>query len=191
MKILELEEYHQLYEVDSVNYNNDIEKTIEKFNPSVIYILGEGTNPYSGRGPVCPNFEWFSNYTINRSSLFNVINECKLFKTHEEIELMKNAAKVGCDAHIFVMKNIKPGMNEAHMQTLFRVMFLKLNLFIYLFFSFYHVSLITTLSALMKRSAPLAKTLLYCIMSTITMTFKMAIYSLWMPVLGSITTALI
>lgn len=121
MKILELEEYNQLYEIDSMRYTEELEKTVEEINPSLIYILGEGTNPYSGRGPLCPEFEWFSNYNVNRASLFNIINECRLFKTRDEINLMKNAAKVGCDAHIFVMKNIKPGMTETHIQTLFRV----------------------------------------------------------------------
>lgn len=33
---------------------------------------------------------------------------------------MKHAAKTCCDAHIFVMKNIKPTHNEAHIGTMFR-----------------------------------------------------------------------
>lgn len=122
MKILELEEYHQLYEIDTMKFNEDLEQSVEELDPSLIYILGEGTNPYSGRGPLCPEFDWFSKYNINNASLFHIINECRLFKTKDEIDLMKNAAKVGCDAHIFIMKNIKPGMTETHIQTLFRVL---------------------------------------------------------------------
>jgi Xaa-Pro aminopeptidase len=34
---------------------------------------------------------------------------------------MKNSAQICANAHVFVMKNIKPGMTETHVQTLFRV----------------------------------------------------------------------
>lgn len=121
MKILELPEYQENFEIDSIHYDSDLESFITEANPSVIYINGEGVNSYSGKSPLCPTFEWFSKFYINRGALYNIINEVKLKKSAEELELMKNSAAVGCNAHVFVMKNVKPGMTETHVQTLFRV----------------------------------------------------------------------
>lgn len=121
MKILDPEDYEQLFEIDSIHYDSELEQFVNEVDPSLIYIFGNDVNPYSKRSPLAPEFDWFSRFNINTSSLFNIINECRIRKTSDEIELMRNAAKVGCDAHMFVMKKIKPGMNEVHVQTLFRV----------------------------------------------------------------------
>jgi len=117
MKILELPEYEENFEIDSIHYDTDIEAFIKELNPNVLYITGEGINSYSGRGPIFPEFEWFNQYTINRNALYPIINEVKV------TDLMKNSAEICANAHVFVMKNIKPGMNETHVQTLFRVSF--------------------------------------------------------------------
>jgi Xaa-Pro dipeptidase len=62
MKILELSEYHELFEIDSIHYDEDIENFVSQQNPSVIFINKEGVNTYSGKSPLCPNFPWFSKF---------------------------------------------------------------------------------------------------------------------------------
>lgn len=121
MKILELPEYEDNFEIDSIHYESDIQAFVKERNPSVIYINKDGVNSYSGKGPLAADFSWFSDFTINGGALYNIINEVKVTKTAEEIELMKNSAQICANAHVFVMKNIKPGMTETHVQTLFRV----------------------------------------------------------------------
>lgn len=121
MKILELPEYQDNFEIDSIHYDSDLQTFIKDQNPSILFINGEGINSYSGKGPVEPKFSWFSEFTVNRTALYNIINEVKVRKTQEEVELMKNSAQICANAHVFVMKNIKPGMTETHVQTLFRV----------------------------------------------------------------------
>ena len=128
MKILELPEYQENFEVDSIHYDSDLQSFVTEANPSVIYINGEGVNSYSGKSPLCPSFDWFSQFFVNRGALYNIINEVKLKKSTEEVELMKNSAAIGCNAHVFVLKNIKPGMTEAHVQTLFRVSYKRIHL---------------------------------------------------------------
>jgi Xaa-Pro dipeptidase len=123
MKILELEEYKENFEIDSIHYDSDLLDFVKQQEPAMLFINGEGKNSYSGKGPICPKFDWFSDYQINTADLYNVINETKVIKTEEEVDLMRNTAKVASNAHVFVMKNIKPGMTETHMQTLFRVLF--------------------------------------------------------------------
>jgi Xaa-Pro dipeptidase len=121
MKILELPEYEENFEITSVHYDEDLENFVKEESPSVIFIQGSGTNSYSGRSPIAPKFDWFKDFNVNTNALYNIINEVKVKKSDEEVELMKNSAQICSNAHVFVMKNIKPGMSETHVQTLFRV----------------------------------------------------------------------
>ena len=114
MKILELPEYEENFEIDSVHYDSDIETFVSEKSPSVIYVNGVGENCYSGKGPLCAEFPWFKDFVVNRSALYNVINEVKVRKSEEEVELMRNSAQICANAHVFVMRNIKPGMTETH-----------------------------------------------------------------------------
>ena len=47
-----------------------------------------------------------------------LIHEMRLHKTEEEIELMEKAAEIAAEAHILAMKNCKPGMNEAQIESI-------------------------------------------------------------------------
>ena len=109
------------FEIDGIQWLSEMETFVREKNPDSIYVMDQGISPYSGKGPLTPEFDWFCDFEINRGSLYNVVNETRVKKTQEEVDLMKVAAKLGCDAHIFVMKNIKPGLNERHVQTMFRV----------------------------------------------------------------------
>jgi len=125
MKILELNEYTEKFEIDTMNWLSEIETSVKAQNPNVIYVMDGAVSPYSGVGPLTPEFSWFTDVEINRGALYHVVNETRVKKSPEEIDLMRNAAKIGCDAHKFVMKNIKPGQNEVHVQTMFRVISFK------------------------------------------------------------------
>lgn len=44
MKILELPEYQDNFEIDSIHYESDIQAFMKEQDPSVVYITGEGVN---------------------------------------------------------------------------------------------------------------------------------------------------
>lgn len=102
-KVVEVEEYTQLYEVDTADIIPNLEKFVQDLNPSRIFITGDGVNPYSGVGPRTPDFEWLSNYIVNRSALYTLFNEVRLFKSDEEIRLLRESCRIGAEAHEFVL----------------------------------------------------------------------------------------
>lgn len=47
-----------------------------------------------------------------------LIQEMRLHKTEEEIELMQTSATIAAEAHILAMQNVKPGMNEFQVEAM-------------------------------------------------------------------------
>ncbi|MEO6050542.1 MAG: aminopeptidase P N-terminal domain-containing protein, partial [Pyrinomonadaceae bacterium] len=47
-----------------------------------------------------------------------VIGDMRLHKSDKEVALMQKAAEIAVDAHILAMKKVKPGMNEAQVESL-------------------------------------------------------------------------
>ncbi|MBT4803474.1 MAG: M24 family metallopeptidase [Legionellales bacterium] len=46
----------------------------------------------------------------------NAINELRLFKDETEVTMLRNAAKVSCDAHLHAMRHTKPKLRESHVE---------------------------------------------------------------------------
>lgn len=53
------------------------------------------------------------------------LHELRLFKSAEEVEIMRRAAQISGEAHVAAMKTAKPGMNECEIDALFRGIFRK------------------------------------------------------------------
>jgi Xaa-Pro aminopeptidase len=48
----------------------------------------------------------------------SILGEMRLFKTPEEVEIMRKACSISAKAHMQVMKDIRPGMNEAEVEAM-------------------------------------------------------------------------
>jgi Xaa-Pro aminopeptidase len=53
------------------------------------------------------------------------LHELRLFKTPEELDVMRRAASISGEAHLAAMKSAKPGVNECEIDALFRGIFRK------------------------------------------------------------------
>lgn len=52
---------------------------------------------------VCPNAK------TNTDFMHTILTESRVFKNDEEIEIMRWAARITCEAHCAVLRNAKPG----------------------------------------------------------------------------------
>jgi Xaa-Pro dipeptidase len=120
MTVLSDTDYTQRLEIDTCLYLDSMESWFKEKNFDQINVL-EGTNPYSGRHPIRPEFSWMSGYLVNKQVLYSTINEVRVHKTSDDLDLLRQVGKLGCEGHIFVMQNMKPGMSESHVQSLFRL----------------------------------------------------------------------
>jgi Xaa-Pro aminopeptidase len=53
------------------------------------------------------------------------LHELRLYKTPDELEIMRRAARISGDAHVAAMQSAKPGLNECEIDALFRGIFRK------------------------------------------------------------------
>ena len=66
-----------------------------------------------------PFLKGISEFTVDSSLLHPVIAECRVFKSKLEMDVMRYSAKVTCDAHKRVMKEIKAGLRVRNPKSFF------------------------------------------------------------------------
>uniref|UniRef100_A0A914VA51 Peptidase M24 domain-containing protein n=1 Tax=Plectus sambesii TaxID=2011161 RepID=A0A914VA51_9BILA len=80
----------------------------------------EADNTDSGLVLPPAKFSGIENLATNTNLLYPIIAELRVFKTDDELELMRYASKIGSDAHKSVMKTVKPGIYEYQLESMFR-----------------------------------------------------------------------
>lgn len=113
------EYFQKRYGVDEVYYTNEIAAWIETQKPPMILTL-RGLNTDSGKYSEEGTFTGIEKYTVNNSLLHPEIAECRVFKTPEEMEVLRYVCGVSSKAHIECMKRIRPGMKEYQIESMFQ-----------------------------------------------------------------------
>nr|XP_054748955.1 xaa-Pro dipeptidase-like [Lytechinus pictus] len=111
--------YKEKYAVDEVHYSQDITSALASYKPSVLLTL-RGLNSDSGKHSKEATFDGIEKFRVNNYILHPNIAECRVFKTPEELKVLRYVCQVSSRAHIEVMKNIRPGMYEYQLESLFR-----------------------------------------------------------------------
>ena len=112
-----LAEYKARYSlIDEILFTDQIQDYFKSANPNTIF-LNQGTNsdsqlktliPETGfLKDICPDSE------IDFSFMHDLLAESRVIKNDEEIEILRWASKITCEAHCNVMRNCKPGMRES------------------------------------------------------------------------------
>lgn len=117
-KIHELEHFKKKYGVDEVFFTDEIADVLTKKAPSVLLTL-RGLNTDSGQYCREAAFDGISKFKVDNKSLHPEITECRVFKTPEEIEVIRFTNRVSSEAHKEVMRRIRPGMTEFELESLF------------------------------------------------------------------------
>lgn len=85
-------------------------------DPEVIY-LNKGVNSDSGLETQVPDPKYYKescpNAVVDEKFMHNILIESRVFKNDEEIEIMRWASKITCEAHCFMMSKCKPGQRES------------------------------------------------------------------------------
>ncbi|XP_049816802.1 xaa-Pro dipeptidase isoform X1 [Schistocerca nitens] len=112
------EEIKAKYAVDEVFYVDEIVKVLSSMQPSVLLTLS-GVNSDSGLTNQAAMFDGISEFNVNDTLLYPEISECRVIKTPMEIEVIRYANKISSEAHIQIMKKIRPGMYEYQCEAIF------------------------------------------------------------------------
>ena len=76
--------------------------------PTLLTLLG--TNTDSGKTTRTAAFDGISEFKTDSVVLFPIIAELRVIKTEEELKVLRYVTQVSSDAHMQVMRAIKPGM---------------------------------------------------------------------------------
>lgn len=125
MKVLSLEELRELYPDFEILYMHDLESWLKGKNPSTVYV-NHGVNSDSGNATLIPDFsfikdeEFKTSLNVEKETMHDILAECRVLKSPEEVEILKLANQVTSEAHIHAMRNCKAGLRESYLSSKFK-----------------------------------------------------------------------
>jgi Xaa-Pro dipeptidase len=129
-KIKTQHEWKTLYEVDAVEYTDDVESILEEAICQDEYtngnrprlLLMEGQNSDSGNLYKAPSIQnqKLQQEHADTTTLYNILAECRVIKSPAELLIMRFVTELSSFAHAYVMRNVKPEMYEYQSESLFR-----------------------------------------------------------------------
>lgn len=110
-RIKSKDDIQTLYEPDELHYDNELLTVLKNLNPNVIYCLNEEQAEFLE--------DLDRSFNVDTESLNDAITFCRSVKTEDELNLMREAARINNIAHRKVMEAIKPGMYEYELKAIF------------------------------------------------------------------------
>ena len=110
-RIKSQDDIRTLYEPDELHYDNELLTVLKNLNPNVIYCLNEEQAEYLE--------DLDRSLKVDTESLNDAVTFCRTIKTEDELNLMREAARINNIAHRKVMESVKPGMYEYELKALF------------------------------------------------------------------------
>jgi len=101
--------FRRLYQVDEVHFTDEALACLQALQPSTIYVIKSIKDM-----PDC-----IASFTKNDEALKEALDQCRLIKSEEELDLMRHVNKISSYAHTEVMKACHPGMKEFELEALF------------------------------------------------------------------------
>ncbi|XP_041981280.1 xaa-Pro dipeptidase [Aricia agestis] len=117
-KLLSCLEFKNIYGLDEVHYVDQLQEVLTALKPDTLLTLC-GPNTDSGLTAKEAVFEGINEFNVDNEILFPIIAELRVFKTPEEIEVMRYVCKVSSDAHKQVMLYTRPGIMEYQCEAVF------------------------------------------------------------------------
>lgn len=91
-----------------------MEEFFNDLKPETVFV-NLGVNSDSGLTTMIAEEKWYQACGAKTDSkvLHNIVSESRVYKNDEEMEIMRWASKITCEAHCNVMRNVKPGQRES------------------------------------------------------------------------------
>ncbi|KAJ1832328.1 hypothetical protein LPJ63_003614 [Coemansia sp. RSA 2711] len=102
-----LDDYRRAHGFDQAHYAHDTESVLSALKPSTIYVLAHHKLDQLG-APL--------QQLVDSDKLLEPLHEARVFKDEFELEVLRRANRITCDAHTELMKGTRVGMNEAEVR---------------------------------------------------------------------------
>jgi Xaa-Pro dipeptidase len=112
--------YRDRYLLEECHHVTDIAAVLHQKGFARLYTLN-GVNSDSGsRVRTVPDFDGIDAFAVDSTVLYPVLEECRTIKTAKEVALMRAGNLVTSQAHLYVMRHIRSGLMELHLETMFK-----------------------------------------------------------------------
>ncbi|KAL0558475.1 hypothetical protein IC582_003048 [Cucumis melo] len=121
-EIKPLSYFKEKYDVSMAYHTDEIAAVLHKLYPELekpLLFLLHGLNTDSKNYAVPANFEGIDTFVTDLNTLHPILTECRVLKSELELALIQFANDVSSEAHVQVMRNIKVGMKEYQLESLF------------------------------------------------------------------------
>ena len=115
---MDLEDVKKKFGVEA-HHVEELEDFIKIKQPGKVYI-NTGINSDSGLSTLVPEEKYWGSFTVDTEVLHEILSDCRVYKSNGEIEALKWASQISCEAHCYVLQHVKPGMREKEIEALFK-----------------------------------------------------------------------
>jgi Xaa-Pro dipeptidase len=123
MTVLDLEGYKKKFNlIDEIVFVDEMKEWFNTRKPEHV-LVNKGTNSDSGLVTMVPEKEFWEGCgaKLDDSCLMHdILSESRTIKNDEELEILRWASKITCEAHCNVMRNVKPGQREMQLESFFK-----------------------------------------------------------------------
>ncbi|XP_037474724.1 xaa-Pro dipeptidase-like [Triticum dicoccoides] len=124
-KSKKLPHFKDMYKVDSALHVDELAQVLrcefsEHGHGEPLLFLLHGRNTDSGNYSRPASFEGMDKFDTDLTTLHPILTECRVTKSDMELALIQHANDVSSEAHVEVMRRIKPGMTENQLESIFR-----------------------------------------------------------------------
>jgi len=122
MTVLDLDGYKKKFNlIDEIYFVDEMEKWFADNKPEKVFV-NLGVNTDSGLTTMVPEEKWYKDTgaETEKESMHDILAESRVFKNDEEMEIMRWASQITCEAHCNVMRNCKPGQREMQLESFFK-----------------------------------------------------------------------
>eukprot|EP00356_Strombidium_inclinatum_P004552 CAMPEP_0170488268 /NCGR_PEP_ID=MMETSP0208-20121228/6860_1 /TAXON_ID=197538 /ORGANISM="Strombidium inclinatum, Strain S3" /LENGTH=506 /DNA_ID=CAMNT_0010762791 /DNA_START=8 /DNA_END=1528 /DNA_ORIENTATION=- len=122
MTVLSLEELKTKYNlIDEIRYVDEMETYFKELQPETVFI-NKGVNSDSGLDTLVAEDKYYKDVTkasTDDKVMHNILCGSRVIKNEEELDIMRWASKITCEAHCYTLKNCKVGMRESQLESFF------------------------------------------------------------------------
>lgn len=120
MTVLSREDFQAKYEIADVFYVDEIEQWLADRKAAQIY-LNAGVNSDSGLDNMIPEEKyWKFHEGVDKDTMYEILANCRVTKTEQEIDVMRWATKITVEGHVEVLRKIRDGMRESDLESIFK-----------------------------------------------------------------------
>ncbi len=113
------EAYLRTNRVDAVFFTDEVEQVLSQRGIEVLHVI-TGQNSDSKLHFDTPKHEVMKHRHVDASLLYEEIVECRVIKSQEEVDVLSYVGRISSEAHVQIMKQVRPGMFEYQLEGIFK-----------------------------------------------------------------------